>query len=133
MTVIPFLTPAKVTEKQASDTAMALALLCLLGGMRAHQSWPLALAAAVLLLAMLAPLTFRYPAVAWFGLSRALGTVSSRVLLTILFVALVVPIGLWQRARGRDPLRLREFRKHHDSLFLQRKQRFTRADLLNPF
>jgi len=133
MSVIEFVAPADVTEKQASDTATALALLSLLSGIALHKTWPLTLSAGVLVVVMLAPFAFRYPAVVWFGLAQILGTVSSRILLTLLFFALVVPVGLWRRARGRDPLRLRAFRKRDDSLFLRRNQRFTRADLIHPF
>jgi len=133
MNASSFLRPSQITEKKASDAAMALTLLCLLVAMSTGKAWALQLGAAILVLAMLAPLTFRYPAVVWFGLSHVLGSVSSRIVLTLLFFLLVVPVGLWRRARGRDPLQLRAFRKHDRSLFLQRNQRFSRADLLHPF
>jgi len=79
MNASSFLRPSQITEKKASDAAMALTLLCLLVAMSTGKAWALQLGAAILVLAMLAPLTFRYPAVAWFGLSHVLGSVSSRI------------------------------------------------------
>lgn len=60
---------------------------------------------AVLLVTALvhAPL-LKYPSAAWWRLSRALGYVNARVLLTILFGVVLVPIALIWRLTGKDPL-----------------------------
>ena len=67
MSASSFLRPSQVTEKKAGDAAMAFTLLCLLIGMTTGKAWALQLAMAILVLAMVAPLAFRYPAVVWFG------------------------------------------------------------------
>ena len=133
MTSSSFVSPRKVSAKMASDTGMACALVLLLVGLWSGKTLPFQLAVVVLVLAMLAPFSFRYPAVLWFGLSHMLGTFSSRVVLTILFFALVVPVGLWRRASGKDALRLRAWRRDQQSLFLTRNKRFTSDDLQHPF
>src|SRR4051794_33278350 len=120
MTSTSFVSPRKVSAKMASDTGMACALLLLLIGVWSGKIWPFQLAIPVLVLAMVAPVSFRYPAVLWFGLAHVLGTFSSRVVLTILFFALVMPVGLWRRASGKDALRLRAWRRDRKSLFLAR-------------
>lgn len=60
---------------------------------------------AVLLVAGLvhAPL-LKYPSAAWWRFSRALGYVNARVLLTILFAIVLVPVSLVWRLTGKDPL-----------------------------
>jgi hypothetical protein len=133
MTSADFVRPRNVSTKMASDTGMVSALLLLLLGLWSGKTLPFQLAVPVLVLAMVAPFSFRYLAVLWFGLSHVLGTFSSRVVLTVLFFVLVVPVGLWRRARGKDALRLRAWRRDQKSLFLARNKRFTADDLQHPF
>jgi hypothetical protein len=46
----------------------------------------------------------KYPSAAWWRFSRALGYVNARVLLTVLFALVLVPISLLWRLTGTDPL-----------------------------
>jgi hypothetical protein len=68
-------------------------------------------AGALLLLAGLvyAPL-LKYPSAAWWRFSQALGYVNARVLLTVLFSIVLVPLSLVWRAWGHDPLGRRRAR-----------------------
>ena len=50
-----------------------------------------------------APL-LQYPSAAWWRLSRMLGYVNARILLTILFGVVLVPISMLWRLIGKDPL-----------------------------
>ena len=50
-----------------------------------------------------APL-LKYPSAAWWKFSRALGYVNARILLTILFTLVLVPLSLVWRLMGKDPL-----------------------------
>lgn len=43
--------------------------------------------------------------VPWMALALALGFVMTRVLLTVLFFAIITPVGIVMRWTGRDPLR----------------------------
>jgi len=45
-----------------------------------------------------------YPSAAWWRFSRALGYVNARVLLTILFSVVLVPLSMVWRLTGKDPL-----------------------------
>lgn len=60
---------------------------------------------AFLLLAGLihAPL-LKYPSAAWWKFSRVLGHVNARILLTILFSIVLVPLSVLWRLMGKDPL-----------------------------
>jgi hypothetical protein len=49
-----------------------------------------------------APL-LKYPSAAWWKFSRLLGYVNARILLTILFSLVLVPLLVW-RLTGKDPL-----------------------------
>ena len=65
----------------------------------------------VLLLAGLihAPL-LKYPSAVWWRVSGALGYVNARVLLTVLFAVVLVPISCIWRLTGKDPLARRRDR-----------------------
>lgn len=60
--------------------------------------------AALVLLGLGAPAALRPVYRVWMGLALVLGTVMTRVLLTLVFVLLVVPIGFALRLAGKDLL-----------------------------
>jgi hypothetical protein len=64
-------------------------------------------------------------------LGHALGAVSSRVVLTLLFFAIFLPAGLAMRLLGRDPLR-RRFDADAES-YLQASEPRDASHMDNPF
>ena len=46
----------------------------------------------------------KYPSAWWWRFSRALGYVNARILLTILFSVVLVPLSIIWRLTGKDPL-----------------------------
>ena len=50
------------------------------------------------------PALLKYPSAAWWRLARALGYVNARVLLTLLFVIVLLPLSLFWKLVGKDPL-----------------------------
>jgi hypothetical protein len=121
------------SDSQVKDSGMALALLLLLAGMSSSVRSLYVAAALVLVVDMLWPPVFRPFAVAWFGLASALGAVTSRALLTVLFFLLVTPIAAVRRALRHDPMRLRLWRAGRDSVFTVRDHRFTPEDVEHPY
>ena len=87
--------------------------------------------AVLLVLGLLSPKLLYYPSTLWWRFSRALGYVNARILLTLLFSLILVPLSLVWRALGKDPLvrRRQQFqgwtpyaaryadRKHFERLF----------------
>ena len=53
------------------------------------------------------PSLLKWPSTIWWRFSRALGYVNARVLLTVMFVLVFVPIGVLCRVTTLDPLRRR--------------------------
>ncbi len=64
----------------------------------------LAVGLALVVLGQFAPRVLTHPARAWMALAHALGWVSTRVILSVLFFGVITPIGVWKRLRGFDPL-----------------------------
>jgi hypothetical protein len=52
----------------------------------------------------LQPRLLKWPSAAWWKLALVLGYINARVILTVIFVTVLVPIGLVWRLIGRDPL-----------------------------
>jgi len=121
------------TSAQAKDTGMALVLVLLLfWAFRRTDGYVLA-AIAVHLVNMVVPKVFSPVAVVWFGLSHLLGTIASRVILTVIFFTVVTPIGLFRRMIGADSLKLKAFKAGKGSVMKERNHTFIGQDLKQPY
>ncbi len=112
---------------------MALALIFVLVSYYSDKSAFLILAAIVLVIDMVWPTLLRIPALAWFGLAEFLGSIVSRVILSILFLVLVTPVGLVRRMCGADPMRRKLWKKDETSVFKTRNHTYGPADIEQPY
>jgi hypothetical protein len=71
---------------------------------RAFPIWPCALSGALILPALLWPPALRYVHWVWVRIGFILGWINSRIILTILFFLVIVPMGLLMRLLGHDPV-----------------------------
>ena len=125
--------PKAITRDQAKDTGMAMVLICLLIGLLGHRQIFFTIALVLLLIDMTWP-SFYVPAgKVWFGLSHLLGTVMSKVLLSILFFVLVIPVGFIRRISGKDALQLTKWKKGRNSVFRVRDHKFIADDITHPY
>ena len=119
----------KITKEQSKDTGMALLLILLLLGLFLENGIYFKIAIPVLIINMIFP-TFFYPiAIVWLGFSRFLGTIMSRVILTLVFIILVIPVGLIRRLIGKDTLKLKQFKNGDESVMEVRNHLFSPDDL----
>lgn len=125
--------PRNMTRRQAIDSGLALVLIVLLFAGLGRQAWAVPTAIALVLLLMVWPGAFKPFASLWLGLSHLLGSVMSRVLLTVVFYLVVMPVGLVRRAAGKDSLRLKAFKKGNDSVFRVRDHQVRAEDLERPY
>jgi hypothetical protein len=123
----------KITKDQSRDTGMAMVLLLLLVDIRGKHGHVLFAALALQVLNMTVPQIYRPIAVLWLGLSDLLGAVVSKILLSIVFFVIVVPIGVLRRLAGKDSLKLRAFKAGKDSVMVERNHTFIGRDLERPF
>jgi hypothetical protein len=66
--------------------------------------WPVGLAVALVLPALVAPRTLSRPHRVWMALGTALGWVNTRLVLGLIFFGLMTPMGVAMRLAGRDPM-----------------------------
>ncbi len=122
-----------ITVEKCKDSGLALVLICLI----CYQTWKLnilmLMAIIFLIVAMTYPLIFKPFARCWFALSTAIGTVVSKIILSMLFFVLVFPIGLLRRAMGKDSMQRNGWKKGEKSVFRLRNHRFAAKDLDHPY
>lgn len=123
----------KVSTTQSKDSGLALVLVSLILALATSPRYFLPLGIGLLIVTMTAPVLFKPFARFWFGLSHSLGSLVSRVLLTVLFYAMVTPVGLLRRALGKDAMQLKSWKQGRTSVFQSRDHLFTRQDLDHPY
>ena len=83
----------------------------------------------LLVLSAVAPAALKWPSKAWWMFAHALGWVNTRVLLTLFFMLVIVPVGLFFKLFGHDlldrhgrgsswrPYPLRRDPRHYEHMF----------------
>jgi hypothetical protein len=66
--------------------------------------------ATLVVLGLAVPRLLFWPSLVWWKLVHVLGYINTRIILTVLFAALLVPLGLFWRIAGKDPLGRRRTR-----------------------
>jgi hypothetical protein len=123
----------KITKDQSRDTGMAMVLLLLIVFATRKREGYLIGAMVLHVLNMIVPQVYRPVAVLWLGLSDLLGSVVSKILLSIVFFVVVTPIGILRRLFGKDSLQLRVFKASKESVMLERNHTFIGSDLERPY
>jgi hypothetical protein len=122
-----------ITVEQCKDSGLALVLISLICYQVWKQPFLVLLAIAFLLVAMTYPPIFKPFARFWFAFSTALGTVVSKIILTVLFFVMVLPVGLVRRIIGKDSMQIKGWKKGKQSVFRVKDHRFTANDLEHPY
>lgn len=125
--------PKRVTKDQSRDTGMAMVLLSLLLGFLTDARWFFTLAAVLLVVTMAVPALYRPVAFVWLGLSHFLGTIVSRILLTLVFFVVVFPVGFLRRLMNKDSLQLRKFGHGKESAMKVRDHVYVPSDIDKPY
>jgi hypothetical protein len=123
----------KMTKDQSRDTGMAMVLLVLIIFLKTRRNGLLYAAIILHVVNMIVPRVYAPVAVVWLGLSHVLGTVMSKILLSILYFGLVTPIGVLRRLFGKDSLQLRAFKASEESAMTVRNHLFVGSDIEKPY
>lgn len=127
------MTYSYISKKQSAETAIVFALMAIFMGLHTNQRYWFFVAGGFLFLTLLWPSLFKPLAYLWFGFSKALGWLTSRIVVSLLFFVLVTPVGLIRRLMGKDTLHLKAFKKNRKTAFIDRNHVFTAQDLTYPF
>jgi len=117
-------------KKRTNETTKALVILLLIIGIVYHQPWANYVALCILFISLITEKPFRFLALLWFSLGNILGTIVTKILLSVIFYVILTPISFLYHIKNRDPLCLRKSKK---SLFVTRNKVFSAEDLLHPY
>lgn len=123
----------KVSDIQIRETGVLFGVISVFLGLYTADKYWFFVAIGILLVTLLIPILLKPLAFLWFGFSKALGWVTSRIVLFVIFFLLVAPMGLIRKAMGKDTMRIRQFKKGAKSAFTERNHEFTASDLKYPF
>lgn len=124
----------EIKQKQREkDTGLALLLILLLVLFFTEKMYYLYPALLVLVLTMTWPRAFAPFAIIWFGFSKILGEIVSRILLTLVFFLVALPIGLLRKGMGYDSMKLKQWKTGEESYFKDTGHSVTGDDLKSPF
>jgi len=114
----------KLSPKQCTEAGIVLALFFVLGGLFTGTGLYYKLSVATLFLDLAAPKIFWPFAFCWFNLSTWLGFITSKILLSVIFVLIIVPVAIFRKLAGKDRLMLKEFKKSTSTVFTERNIKF---------
>jgi multisubunit Na+/H+ antiporter MnhG subunit len=122
-----------IDAEKCKDSGLALVMISLICFLVWKRPLFIPLAIGLLFLAMTYPAVFRPFARCWFPLSAALGGVVSKIILTIIFYLVIVPVALLRKLMGKDSMHIKNWKKGNNSVFRQREQRYEPKDLEHPY
>jgi heme/copper-type cytochrome/quinol oxidase subunit 4 len=127
----------KTTRKQLRSFGLILAggftVIALAPMIRSHspRSWALVVAILFGTAGLIFPALLRPVYRVWMTIGEVLAWVNTRIILTILYYALIVPIGFMLRMRGKDPMRLK-FERDAETYRIIREKRQA-SHMLHPY
>lgn len=125
--------PKTISKKQASDSGMAFVLILLLIGAFTKNDVFFKIAIPALIMNMIFPMFFFLFAIVWLGFSNIIGEIVSKIILTIVFILLVVPVGFIRKMLKKDPLQLTKFKKSEKTVMIKRNFVFSSKDIEKPY
>jgi len=130
---IKMLIVTKTTSKDNTGAGMALVLIMLLLGIFTQVELFFTLAAILLVINMLNSKAFYPFAILWYSLSNFLGRIVSSILLTAVYFIVLMPVAMIQKLAGKDKLKIKQFKKSSESVFITRNHLYVKSDLENPY
>jgi hypothetical protein len=112
---------------------MIIALMCLLFGYYFDDNRIIIVAMICLIVNIVKCTLYKPIAAIWINISHIIGSIISLVIMSILFLRLVVPVGVFRRLIGIDSLSLNQWKKNNLSVFKIREHTFEPVDLNNPY
>lgn len=120
-------------DTQSLNAGLSLVLMLLLTHYFSGKGIFATTALLLLLLCMIVPGIFKVYGRIWFSLSECMAGITSRLLLTLVFTLLVIPVGCTRRLMGKDALKLSSRHSGSRTLLSERNHRYLPTDLERPY
>ncbi len=123
----------KISIRPCLETALVVIFILAITAVWSKKGFWVYPIIAVSLLAMTLPKAFRPFAFCWFSLAKILGAISSKIILTVVFLLIVFPIGALRRVIGKDDMRILDKNMTIETGFIDRGHMYDRSDFEKPF
>ena len=123
----------RLTQAYTKDTGLVIVLILLVAAYWTGKLFFIPLSIGTLLIVMTVPVILKPLAFVWFYFSTALGKITNRIVLTIIFVGLLIPVGVIRRCLGFDPMKRKAWKNGRNSVFTERNHIFTANDFNRPY
>lgn len=123
----------KVSDKENIEFGIVAIMVMGVLALITKHSYYLVVIIVLSLVTLTVPVLFYPFTIVWFGISRMLGAISSRLMLTVIFFLVVTPVGVFRRIAGRDSMKLRQFSKGKESVMVVRDHNYLPEDLEHTF
>ncbi|PJC72380.1 MAG: hypothetical protein CO013_09605 [Syntrophobacterales bacterium CG_4_8_14_3_um_filter_58_8] len=121
------------TQDYAKDTGLVIVLILLLTAYWTEKLFFLPLSIGTLLVVMTVPVVLKPLAVIWYYFSTGLGNMTNRIVLTVIFVGVLIPVGMIRRCMGFDPMKRKAWKNGVNSVFTERNHTFIADDFNRPY
>lgn len=122
-----------VAKKQCVEFGLLTILVTIFLSFFFRQNHFTVVAFGLTLITVIIPIVYYPFAVLWFGFSKIMSAISSRILLAIIFFILVTPTGLLRRLLKKDSLKINQFKKNKKAVMIVRDHAYTAEDLKNTY
>ena len=123
-----------IVKEQNVNAGLALILICLIAGhFLETQIGTFYLIIPIILIVMTFPNVLKPFSFLWYGFSFVLGSVVSKVVLSFIFYCFLTPLSLVINLFRGDPLKLKEFKRGTESLFINKDKKYKKSDIVYPF
>lgn len=91
------------------------------------------ISAVIVVITVLLPIVLYPLELIWFGIAKVLGTITSTLVLGLIFFVVVTPVALIRKLSGSDRLMLGRHWKRKLSAYIRRDHNYAPGDLINPY
>ena len=121
------------TQTYTKDTGLVIVLFLLVTAYWKESSFFILLAIGTLVVVMTIPVILKPLAVIWYFFSITLGSITNRIILTVIYWGVLTPIGIIRRSLGFDPMKRKAWKDGTRSVFTERNHPVTSDDLIMPY
>lgn len=123
----------KPTQDYTKDTGLVIVLILLIAAYWTENLFFVLPALGTLVVVMTAPVILKPMAFVWHYFSIALGGITNKIILTIIFLTILTPVGIIRRGLGFDPMKRKAWKNGTGSVFTKRNRPVTSDDVTAPY
>tara|TARA_Y100000814_G_scaffold291719_2_gene268722 strand:+ start:186 stop:575 length:390 start_codon:yes stop_codon:yes gene_type:complete len=123
-----------INKEKNINAGLALILIFLIAGhFLEHQVISFYYIFSITLVIMTFPNVLKPFSYLWYNFSFLLGSIVSKILLTLIFYFFLTPLSFIINIFRGDPLKLREFKKGTESLFISKNLKYQKSNIIYPY